>query len=131
MEETTTSFIMILLFFVVGVGLPVFLMLKDKTQKSSLPNKLILWISMVFCMALVFGVIADFRQLSEEARSNVIEFGFITIILFGGVFGIDQFLKSRSIESVQWKDIILKTVNKKRDEEDDEASENKRETENG
>lgn len=110
MNEVNTSIIMIAIFCVIGVALPVFLMIKDKTQQSSLPNKLILWITMVFCMILVFGIVIDFKELSETIRGDIIQFGFIALMLFGLIFGIDQLLKSKYIKTVKWKDLTVSTT---------------------
>lgn len=109
MNETTTTAVMVCIFCFIGVALPVFLMIRDKTQQSSLPNKLILWITMVFCMVLVFGVSVDFSQLSESIRSDLIQYGFIALMLFGAIFGIDQLLKSKYIKTVKWKDLTVET----------------------
>ena len=109
MNELTTTAVMVCIFCFIGVALPVFLMVRDKTQQSSLPDKLILWITMVFCMVLVFGVVVDFSQLSESIRSDLIQYGFIALMLFGAIFGIDQLLKSKYIKSVRWKDLTLET----------------------
>lgn len=109
MNETTTTAVMVCIFCFIGVALPVFLMVRDKTQQSSLPNKLILWITMVFCMVLVFGVVVDFSQLSEDIRSDLIQYGFIALMLFGAIFGIDQLLKSKYIKTVKWKDLTVET----------------------
>lgn len=109
MNETTTTAVMVCIFCFIGVALPVFLMVRDKTQQSSLPNKLILWITMVFCMVLVFGVVVDFSQLSESIRSDLIQYGFIALMLFGAIFGIDQLLKSKYIKTVKWKDLTVET----------------------
>lgn len=109
MNEVTTSIVMVLIFCVIGVLLPVVLMIKDKNGQSALPNKLILWITMVFCMTLVFGIIVDFSGLSEAIRADVIQFGFIALMLFGAIFGIDQLLKSRYIKTVKWKDLTVET----------------------
>ena len=109
MNEVTTSIAMVSIFCVIGVLLPVVLMIKDKNGQSALPNKLILWITMVFCMTLVFGIIVDFSGLSEAIRADVIQFGFIALMLFGAIFGIDQLLKSRYIKTVKWKDLTVET----------------------
>lgn len=109
MNETTTTAVMVCIFCFIGVALPVFLMVRDKTQQSSLPNKLILWITMVFCMVLVFGVVVDFSQLSENIRSDLIQYGFIALMLFGAIFGIDQLLKSKYVKTVKWKDLTVET----------------------
>jgi hypothetical protein len=109
MNELTTTLVMIFIFCVIGVALPVILMLRDKTQQSSLPNKLILWITMVFCMILVFGVVIDFRSLSESIRADLIQYGFIALMLFGAIFGIDQLLKQKYIKTVKWKDLTVET----------------------
>ena len=109
MNEVTTSIAMVLIFCIIGVLLPVVLMIKDKNGQSALPNKLILWITMVFCMTLVFGIVVDFSGLSETIRADVIQFGFIAIMLFGAIFGIDQLLKSRYIKTVKWKDLTVET----------------------
>lgn len=109
MNELTTTLVMIFIFCVIGVALPVILMIRDKTQQSSLPNKLILWITMVFCMMLVFGVVVDFQSLSESIRADLIQYGFIALMLFGAIFGIDQLLKQKYIKTVKWKDLTVET----------------------
>ena len=111
MDEMTTSIAMIVIFCAIGIILPVFLMIKDenKNPQSALPNKLILWITMVFCMILVFGIVVDFQGLSEKIREDIIHFGFIALMLFGVIFGIDQLLKSRYIKTVKWKDLTVET----------------------
>lgn len=112
MNEITTTVVMVSIFCVIGVALPVFLMIRDenKNPQSSLPNKLILWITMVFCMILVFGIIVDFQSLSEKIRADVIQYGFIALMLFGAMFGIDQLLKSKYIKTVKWKDLTVETL---------------------
>lgn len=111
MDEMTTSIAMIVIFCAIGIILPVFLMIKDenKNPQSALPNKLILWITMVFCMILVFGIVVDFQGLSEKIREDIIHFGFVALMLFGVIFGIDQLLKSRYIKTVKWKDLTVET----------------------
>lgn len=112
MNEITTTVVMVSIFCIIGVALPVFLMIRDenKNPQSSLPNKLILWITMVFCMILVFGIIVDFQSLSEKIRADVIQYGFIALMLFGAMFGIDQLLKSKYIKTVKWKDLTVETL---------------------
>ena len=112
MNEITTTVVMVSIFCIIGVALPVFLMIRDenKNPQSSLPNKLILWITMVFCMMLVFGIIVDFQSLSEKIRADVIQYGFIALMLFGAMFGIDQLLKSKYIKTVKWKDLTVETL---------------------
>ena len=105
MDEFITATIMIAIFVTIGILLPVFLMIRDKTQQSSLPNKLILWITMIFCMVMVFGIVVDFQQLSDSIRADLVQYGFVALMLFGGIFGIDQLLKSHYIKSIQWKDL--------------------------
>lgn len=105
MDEFMTATIMITIFVTIGILLPVFLMIRDKTQQSSLPNKLILWITMIFCMVMVFGIVVDFQQLSDSIRADLVQYGFVALMLFGGIFGIDQLLKSHYIKSIQWKDL--------------------------
>lgn len=105
MDEFITATIMIAIFVTIGILLPVFLMIRDKTQQSTLPNKLILWITMIFCMVMVFGIVVDFQQLSDSIRADLVQYGFVALMLFGGIFGIDQLLKSHYIKSIQWKDL--------------------------
>lgn len=105
MNEFMTTTIMITIFVTIGILLPVFLMIRDKTQQSSLPNKLILWITMIFCMVMVFGIVVNFQQLSDSIRADLVQYGFVALMLFGGIFGIDQLLKSHYIKSIQWKDL--------------------------
>lgn len=105
MNEFMTATIMITIFVTIGILLPVFLMIRDKTQQSSLPNKLILWITMIFCMVMVFGIVVNFQQLSDSIRADLVQYGFVALMLFGGIFGIDQLLKSHYIKSIQWKDL--------------------------
>lgn len=110
MNETHTAIIMIAIFCSIGVVLPVFLMIRDdKNPQSALPNKLILWITMVFLMILIFGIVVDFQGLSETIRGDIIQYGFIALMLFGAIFGIDQLLKSKYIKSVKWKDLTVET----------------------
>ena len=111
MNELTTTVVMVSIFCIIGVVLPMFLMIKDenKNPQSALPNKLILWITMVFCMILVFGIVVDFQGLSETIRGDIIQYGFIALMLFGAIFGIDQLLKSKYIKSVKWKDLTVET----------------------
>ena len=111
MNEVTTTVVMVSIFCIIGVVLPMFLMIKDenKNPQSALPNKLILWITMVFCMILVFGIVVDFQGLSEAIRGDIIQYGFIALMLFGAIFGIDQLLKSKYIKSVKWKDLTVET----------------------
>lgn len=111
MNEITTTVVMVSIFCVIGVALPVFLMIRDenKNPQSALPNKLILWITMVFCMILVFGIVVDFQGLSETIRGDIIQYGFIALMLFGAIFGIDQLLKSKYIKTVKWKDLTVET----------------------
>ena len=111
MNEVTTTVVMVSIFCIIGVVLPMFLMIKDenKNPQSALPNKLILWITMVFCMILVFGIVVDFQGLSEAIRGDIIQYGFIALMLFGAIFGIDQLLKSKYIKSFKWKDLTVET----------------------
>lgn len=111
MNETTTTVVMVSIFCVIGVVLPMFLMIRDETKntQSALPNKLILWITMVFCMILVLGIVVDFQGLSENIREDIIQYGFIALMLFGAIFGIDQLLKSKYIKTVKWKDLTVET----------------------
>lgn len=104
MSEATTTTIMVAIFVTIGICLPVFLMMRDKTQQSTLSNKLILWIAMIFCMVMVFGIVIDFQQLSDSIRGDLVQYGFIALMLFGGIFGIDQLLKSHYIKTIQWRD---------------------------
>lgn len=111
MNEVNTAITMVAIFFAIGVILPGFLMIKDSKSdpQSSLPNKLILWITMAFCMILVFGIVVDFQGLSETIRADIIQYGFIALMLFGAIFGIDQLLKSKYIKTVKWKDLTVET----------------------
>jgi len=111
MNEATTTIVMVSIFCVIGVILPMFLMIRDETKnpQSALPNKLILWITMVFCMILILGIIVNFQTLSETIRADIIRYGFIAIMLFGAIFGIDQLLKSKYIKTVKWKDLTVET----------------------
>lgn len=111
MDEMTTTVVMVLIFCLIGVVLPVVLMIREETknQKSALSNKLILWITMVFCMILIFGVVVDFKSLSEEIRTYILQYGFVALMLFGTIFGIEQLLKSRYIKTLKWKDITVET----------------------
>ena len=111
MNEITTTAVMVLIFCIIGVALPVFLMIRDETKnpQSALPNKLILWITMVFCMILILGIVVNFQGLSEAIRSDIIRYGFIALMLFGVIFGIDQLFKSKYIKSVKWKDLTVET----------------------
>lgn len=111
MNEATTTVVMVSIFCVIGVILPMFLMIRDETKnpQSALPNKLILWITMVFCMILILGIIVNFQTLSETIRADIIQYGFIAIMLFGAIFGIDQLLKSKYIKTVKWKDLTVET----------------------
>ena len=111
MDEMTTTVVMVSIFCLIGVVLPVVLMIREETknQKSALSNKLILWITMVFCMILIFGIIVDFRSLSEDIRTYILQYGFVALMLFGTIFGIEQLLKSRYIKTLKWKDITVET----------------------
>lgn len=111
MDEMTTTVVMVLIFCLIGVVLPVVLMIREETknQKSALSNKLILWITMVFCMILIFGIVVDFKSLSEEIRTYILQYGFVALMLFGTIFGIEQLLKSRYIKTLKWKDITVET----------------------
>ena len=111
MDEMTTTVVMVLIFCLIGVVLPVVLMIREETknQKSALSNKLILWITMVFCMILIFGIVVDFKSLSEEIRTYILQYGFVALMLFGTIFGIEQLLKSRYIKTLRWKDITVET----------------------
>ena len=119
MNETTTTIVMVSIFCVIGVVLPMFLMIRDenKNPQSALPNKLILWITMVFCMILVLGIVVDFQGLSENIRGDIIQYGFIALMLFGAIFGIDQLLKSKYIKTVKWKDLTVETNRSENDKE--------------
>ena len=111
MDEMTTTVVMVLIFCLIGVVLPVVLMIREETknQKSALSNKLILWITMVFCMILIFGIVVDFKSLSEEIRTYILQYGFVALMLFGTIFGIEQLLKSRYIKTLKWKDITVES----------------------
>lgn len=111
MDEMTTTVVMVLIFCLIGVVLPVVLMVREETknQKSALSNKLILWITMVFCMILIFGIVVDFKSLSEDIRTYILQYGFVALMLFGTIFGIEQLLKSRYIKTLKWKDITVET----------------------
>lgn len=111
MDEMTTTVVMVLIFCLIGVVLPVVLMVREETknQKSALSNKLILWITMVFCMILIFGIVVDFKSLSEDIRTYILQYGFVALMLFGTIFGIEQLLKSRYIKTLRWKDITVET----------------------
>lgn len=111
MDEMTTTVVMVLIFCLIGVVLPVVLMIREETknQKSALSNKLILWITMVFCMILIFGIVVDFKSLSEDIRTYILQYGFVALMLFGTIFGIEQLLKSRYIKTLRWKDITVET----------------------
>lgn len=111
MDEMTTTVVMVLIFCLIGVVLPVVLMIREETknQKSALSNKLILWIMMVFCMILIFGIVVDFKSLSEEIKTYILQYGFVSLMLFGTIFGIEQLLKSRYIKTLKWKDITVET----------------------
>lgn len=119
MNETTTTIVMVSIFCVIGVVLPMFLMIRDenKNPQSALPNKLILWITMVFCMILILGIIVNFQGLSENIRGDIIQYGFIALMLFGAIFGIDQLLKSKYIKTVKWKDLTVETNRSENDKE--------------
>ena len=103
MNEIPTTVVMVSIFCIIGVVLPMLLMVRDenKNPQSALPNKLILWITMVFCMILVFGIVVNFQGLPETIREDIIQYGFITLMLFGTIFGIDQLLKSKYIKTVK------------------------------
>lgn len=111
MDEMTTTVVMVSIFCLIGVVLPVVLMVREETknQKSALSNKLILWITMVFCMILIFGIVVDFKSLSEDIRTYILQYGFVALMLFGTIFGIEQLLKSRYIKTLRWKDITVET----------------------
>ena len=109
MNEVTTTVVMVSIFCLIGVLLPMFLMIRNETKnpQSTLPNKLILWITMVFCMILVLGIVVDFQGLSESIRSDIIKYGFVALMLFGAIFGIDQLMRSKYIKTVKWKDLTV------------------------
>jgi hypothetical protein len=111
MNEIPTTVVMVSIFCIIGVVLPMLPMVRDenKNPQSALPNKLILWITMVFCMILVFGIVVNFQGLPETIRGDIIQYGFITLMLFGTIFGIDQLLKSKYIKTVKWKDLTVET----------------------
>ena len=111
MDEMTTTVVMVSIFCLIGVVLPVVLMIREETknQKSALSNKLILWITMVFCMILIFGIVVDFKSLSEDIRTYILQYGFVALMLFGTIFGIEQLLKSHYIKTLRWKDITVET----------------------
>lgn len=111
MDEMTTTVVMVSIFCLIGVVLPVVLMIREETknQKSALSNKLILWITMVFCMILIFGIVVDFKSLSEDIRTYILQYGFVALMLFGTIFGIEQLLKFRYIKTLKWKDITVET----------------------
>lgn len=111
MDEMTTTVVMVSIFCLIGVVLPVVLMIREETknQKSALSNKLILWITMVFCMILIFGIVVDFKSLSEDIRTYILQYGFVALMLFGTIFGIEQLLKSRYIKTLKWKDVTVET----------------------
>ena len=111
MDEMTTTVVMVSIFCLIGVVLPVVLMIREETknQKSALSNKLILWITMVFCMILIFGIVVDFKSLSEDIRTYILQYGFVALMLFGTIFGIEQLLKSRYIKTLRWKDVTVET----------------------
>lgn len=109
MNELHTAIAMMVIFCLIGIILPVFIMIRDKSQQSALPNKLILWITMIFCMMLVFGIVVDFQNLSETLRGDLVQYSFIAIMLFGAIFGIDQLLKAKHIKSVKWRDLTVET----------------------
>lgn len=111
MDEMTTTVVMVSIFCLIGVVLPVVLMIREETknQKSALSNKLILWITMVFCMILIFGIVVDFKSLSEDIRTYILQYGFVALMLFGTIFGIEQLLKSHYIKTLKWKDITVET----------------------
>jgi glucan phosphoethanolaminetransferase (alkaline phosphatase superfamily) len=130
MNEFMTTTIMITIFVTIGILLPVFLMIRDKTQQSSLPNKLILWITMIFCMVMVFGIVVNFQQLSDSIRADLVQYGFVALMLFGGIFGIDQLLKSHYIKSIQWKDLRVTSQESASHESASQESAIKEETSN-
>ena len=109
MNEVTTTVVMVSIFCLIGVLLPMFLMIRNETKnpQSTLPNKLILWITMVFCMILVLGIVVDFQGLSESIRGDIIKYGFVALMLFGAIFGIDQLMRSKYIKTVKWKDLTV------------------------
>lgn len=109
MNEVTTTVVMVSIFCLIGVLLPMFLMIRNETKnpQSTLPNKLILWITMVFCMTLVLGIVVDFQGLSESIRGDIIKYGFVALMLFGAIFGIDQLMRSKYIKTVKWKDLTV------------------------
>ena len=111
MNEIPTTVVMVSIFCIIGVVLPMLLMVRDenKNPQSALPNKLILWITMAFCMILVFGIVVNFQGLPETIRGDIIQYGFIALMLFGTIFGIDQLLKSKYIKTVKWKDLTVET----------------------
>lgn len=123
MNEVTTTVVMVSIFCLIGVLLPMFLMIRNETKnpQSTLPNKLILWITMVFCMTLVLGIVVDFQGLSESIRGDIIKYGFVALMLFGAIFGIDQLMKSKYIKTVKWKDLTVEAESDGRDEHGDNS----------
>lgn len=92
MSVVTTVIVMLGLLGIIGIVVPVVLIYKSGSKMSA--NKVMLWISMVFAMTITFGVLADFNQLTENVRSDVIKYSAILVMAFGAFMGIEQTIMS-------------------------------------
>lgn len=92
MSVVTTVIVMLGLLGVIGIIVPIGLIYKSGSRMSA--NKVMLWISMVFAMTVTFGVLADFDQLTENVRSEVIKYSAILVMTFGAFMGIEQTIMS-------------------------------------
>lgn len=110
MSETNTTIVMIAIFCFIGVALPVVIMLRDKTHNSPVPNKLILWITMVFCMVLLFGIVVDFRSLDDVIREDIVQYGFISLMLLSVIFGVEQLIRTGKLKSVKFGDLEIEAA---------------------
>ena len=116
-----TTCIIIGIFVTVGCVLPAIMILKDRMD-----NRLVLWISIAFALCLIFGAMANFDKISDEVRSEIIQYSFISIIVFGVFFGIDLLLKNKCLYKIEYKDFKIQSKDVKQDVEQDVEQDSKR-----
>lgn len=92
MSVVTTVIVMLAILGVIGIAIPIVLIYNSGSRMSA--NKVMLWISMVFAMTITFGVLADFSQLTETVRSEVIKYSAMLVMTFGAFMGIEQTIMS-------------------------------------
>lgn len=97
MSVVSTVIIMLSIMGVIGLIIPFLLLLRDGSRLNA--NKIMLWIAMVFAMTITFGVLADFSQLGENVRIEVIKYAAILTIAFGAFLGVEQIILSAKSES--------------------------------